>query len=116
MRVQPSLWSSTKEADVAEPYVTPNQRARGHGRELITEAIRAARQRYATFTVLITSKTIDAPTGSTPRPGSAPRDGAVRSRLPTNEICSPGRVTHFAAHGRTASRNGRVAAGLVRMT
>jgi len=56
MRVQPSLWSSTKEADVAEPYVTPNQRARGHGRELITEAIRAARQRYATFTVLITSK------------------------------------------------------------
>jgi hypothetical protein len=31
MRVQPSLWSNSKEADVAEPYVTPSQRGRGTG-------------------------------------------------------------------------------------
>ena len=34
MRVQPSLWSNTQEAYLAELYVTPNQRGRGYGREL----------------------------------------------------------------------------------
>lgn len=56
MRVQPSLWSNTKEADHAEPYVTPSQRGPGHGPELITKAIRAARQRSVTYAFLIPSK------------------------------------------------------------
>jgi ribosomal protein S18 acetylase RimI-like enzyme len=79
---------------------------------LITEAIRAARQRNVTYAVLITSKDDQ----RAPRLYAAaglPRteDRAVRSRLPTNEIRSPGRVTHFSAYGRTASRDGRVADG-----
>lgn len=56
MRVQPSLWSDAQEAYVAELYVTPTQRGRGYGRELITEAMRAARERNATYAFLITSE------------------------------------------------------------
>jgi len=56
MRVQPSLWSNTQEAYLAELYVTPNQRGRGYGRELITEAMRAARERNAAYAFLITSE------------------------------------------------------------
>jgi ribosomal protein S18 acetylase RimI-like enzyme len=59
MRVQPSLWSNTQEAYLAELYVTPNQRGRGYGRELITEAMRAARERNATYAFLITSEDDD---------------------------------------------------------
>ena len=56
MRVQPSLWSNTQEVYLAELYVTPNERGRGYGRELITEALRAARERNATYAFLITSE------------------------------------------------------------
>lgn len=56
MRVQPSLWSNAHECYLAELYVTPNHRGRGYGRELITEAMRAARERNATYAFLITSE------------------------------------------------------------
>ena len=56
MRLQPSLWSDAQEAYLAELYVTPNQRGKGYGRELITEAMRAARERSATYAYLITSE------------------------------------------------------------
>ncbi len=56
MRVQPSLWSNAQEAYLAELYVTPTQRGHGYGRELITEAMRSARERNATYAFLITSE------------------------------------------------------------
>jgi ribosomal protein S18 acetylase RimI-like enzyme len=56
MRMQPSLWSSAQEAYLADLYLIPSQRGRGYGRELITEAMRAARERNATYAFLITSE------------------------------------------------------------
>ena len=56
MRVQPSLWSQAYEAYLAELYVVPNRRGQGFGRELITEAIRVARERGADYAFLITSE------------------------------------------------------------
>ena len=56
MRVQPSLWSEAHEAYLAELYVVPDRRGQGFGRELITEAIRVARQRGADYAFLITSE------------------------------------------------------------
>ena len=56
MRVQPSLWSEAHEAYLAELYVVPNRRGQGYGRELITEAIRVARERGADYAFLVTSE------------------------------------------------------------
>ena len=56
MRVQPSIWSRAYEAYLAELYVVPRQRGRGHGRELITEAMRVARERGADYAFLVTSE------------------------------------------------------------
>jgi ribosomal protein S18 acetylase RimI-like enzyme len=56
MRLQPSVWSRAKEAYLAELYVVPTQRGRGHGRELITEAMRVARERGADYAIVITSE------------------------------------------------------------
>ena len=56
MRVQPSLWSQAHEAYLAELYVVPSRRGQGYGRELITEAIRVARERGADYAFLITSE------------------------------------------------------------
>jgi len=56
MRVQPSLWSQAQEVYLAELYVVPNRRGRGHGRELITEAIRVARERGADYALVVTSE------------------------------------------------------------
>ncbi len=56
MRVQPSLWSEASEAYLAELYVVPDRRGQGFGRELITEAIRVARDRGADYVFLITSE------------------------------------------------------------
>jgi ribosomal protein S18 acetylase RimI-like enzyme len=56
MRVQPSVWSATQEAYLAELYVVPSQRGQGYGRELITEVIRAARERGADYAFVITSE------------------------------------------------------------
>lgn len=56
MRLQPSLWSLAREAYLAELYVVPGRRGQGHGRELITEAVRVARDRGADYAFVITSE------------------------------------------------------------
>jgi ribosomal protein S18 acetylase RimI-like enzyme len=56
MRVQPSVWSAAQEAYLAELYVVPGSRGQGHGRELITEAVRTARERGADYAFVITSE------------------------------------------------------------
>jgi ribosomal protein S18 acetylase RimI-like enzyme len=56
MRVQPSLWSQAQEAYLAELYVVPSRRGQGHGRDLITEAIRVARERGADYALVVTSE------------------------------------------------------------
>lgn len=56
MRVQPSVWSSAQEAYLAELYVVPSQRGRGFGRELITEALRVAREQGADYVLVVTTE------------------------------------------------------------
>jgi ribosomal protein S18 acetylase RimI-like enzyme len=56
MRVQPSVWSRAQEAYLAELYVVPSWRGLGYGRELITEAMRVARERGADYAFLVTSE------------------------------------------------------------
>ncbi len=56
MRLQPSLWSGAQEAYLAELYVVPSRRGQGYGRELITEAMRVARERGADYAFLVTSE------------------------------------------------------------
>jgi ribosomal protein S18 acetylase RimI-like enzyme len=56
MRLQPSLWSRAMEAYLAELYVVPDRRGQGYGRELITEALRVARERGADYVFLVTSE------------------------------------------------------------
>lgn len=56
LRLQPSLWSTGQEAYLAELYVVPARRGQGHGRELITEALRVARERGADYAFLVTSE------------------------------------------------------------
>ena len=56
MRLQPSVWSTAQEAYLAELYVVPSRRGQGYGRELITEAMRVARDRGADYAFLVTSE------------------------------------------------------------
>ena len=56
MRVQPSVWSAASEAYLAELYVVPDRRGQGYGRELITQALRTARERGADYIFLVTSE------------------------------------------------------------
>lgn len=56
IRMQPSVWSRAQEAYLAELYVVPSRRGQGYGRELITEAIRVARERGADYAFLVTSE------------------------------------------------------------
>lgn len=56
LRVQPSVWSRAQEAYLAELYVIPSQRGKGHGRGLITGSMRAARDRGADYAFLVTSE------------------------------------------------------------
>ena len=54
MRVQPSVWSRAQEAYLAELYVVPSQRGRVRP-ELITEAMRVAREQGADYAFVVTS-------------------------------------------------------------
>ncbi len=56
MRVHPSLWSTAQEAYLAELYVTPSRRGIGYGRQLLTEAMRVAREREVIYAFLITTE------------------------------------------------------------
>jgi ribosomal protein S18 acetylase RimI-like enzyme len=56
LRLQPSVWSRAQEAYVAELYVVPQRRGQGHGRQLITDAVRVARERGADYAFLVTSE------------------------------------------------------------
>ena len=56
MRIQPSVWSRAQEAYLAELYVVPSQRGRGYGRELITQAMRVAREQGADYAFVVTSE------------------------------------------------------------
>jgi ribosomal protein S18 acetylase RimI-like enzyme len=56
MRVHPSLWGASNEAYLAELYVVPEYRGHGYGRELITHALRDARERDVTYAFLVTSE------------------------------------------------------------
>jgi ribosomal protein S18 acetylase RimI-like enzyme len=56
LRLAPSLWSDGQEAYLAELYVVPDRRGHGFGRELITEAMQAAREHGADYAFLITSE------------------------------------------------------------
>jgi ribosomal protein S18 acetylase RimI-like enzyme len=50
------LWSEAHEAYLAELYVVPSRRGQGFGRQLITEAMRGARERGADYAFLVTSE------------------------------------------------------------
>jgi ribosomal protein S18 acetylase RimI-like enzyme len=56
MRVQPSVWSRASEAYLAELYVVPGRRGQGHGRDLITQAMRVARDKGADYAFVVTSE------------------------------------------------------------
>ena len=56
MRVLPSVWSNAQEVYLAELYVVPSRRGQGYGRELITEAMRVARELGADYAFLVTSE------------------------------------------------------------
>ena len=56
MRVQPSIIGLANEVYLAELYVVPDRRGQGHGRALITEAMRVARDQGADYAFLITSE------------------------------------------------------------
>jgi ribosomal protein S18 acetylase RimI-like enzyme len=56
LRLQPSVWSAAQEAYLAELYVVPGRRGQGYGRELITAALQAARERGADYAFLVTSE------------------------------------------------------------
>lgn len=56
MRVQPSVWSRAQEVYLAELYVVPRHRGLGYGRELLTDAMRVARERGADYAFVVTSE------------------------------------------------------------
>jgi ribosomal protein S18 acetylase RimI-like enzyme len=56
MRVQRSVWTPSHEVYLAELYVVPGRRGQGYGRELITEAMRVAREQGADYAFVITSE------------------------------------------------------------
>ncbi len=56
LRVHPSVLSRSQEAYLAELYVVPGERGRGYGRELVTEALRSAREQGADYAFLVTSE------------------------------------------------------------
>ncbi len=55
LRVQPSVWSRAHEAYLAELYVVPSRRGRGHGRELLDAFLRVAGEQGAEYALVVTS-------------------------------------------------------------
>jgi ribosomal protein S18 acetylase RimI-like enzyme len=49
MRFRPSLWAAADECYLAELYIRPQLRGQGLGRQLLTEAMRYAYERGATY-------------------------------------------------------------------
>lgn len=60
MRLRPSLWEDAAEAYLAELYVVPGLRGRGHGRALLTAAMAHAHERGATYMDLTTTSADEA--------------------------------------------------------
>ncbi len=56
IRVQPSVWSTAREAYLAELYVVASRRGLGYGRELIGEVLGLARERGADYAFVITTE------------------------------------------------------------
>ena len=56
LRLQPSVWSTAAEAYLAELYVVPARRGRGHGRALLAEVVRIARAEGADYAFVVTSE------------------------------------------------------------
>jgi ribosomal protein S18 acetylase RimI-like enzyme len=56
MRLAPSVWSRGQEAYLAELYVVPDRRGQGHGRELMAEFLRTAREGGADYALVVTSE------------------------------------------------------------
>ncbi|HET6562523.1 MAG TPA: GNAT family N-acetyltransferase [Marmoricola sp.] len=56
VRVQPSVWSRSHEAYLAELYVVPGRRGQGYGRELIGQVLATAREHGADYAFLVTSE------------------------------------------------------------
>jgi ribosomal protein S18 acetylase RimI-like enzyme len=56
MRVQPAIVGLAQEMYLAELYVVPGRRGQGYGRELMTEAMRVAREQGADYAFVITSE------------------------------------------------------------
>jgi ribosomal protein S18 acetylase RimI-like enzyme len=54
-RYRPSLWDAAEECYLAELYVVPARRGRGHGRMLLTAAMRRAAARGASYMDLTTT-------------------------------------------------------------
>jgi ribosomal protein S18 acetylase RimI-like enzyme len=50
------VWSAAHEAYLAELYVASHRRGQGHGRELITEFVRVAREQGADYAFVITTE------------------------------------------------------------
>ncbi|MDT9592919.1 GNAT family N-acetyltransferase [Nocardioides zeae] len=60
LRLRPSLWEDALEAYLAELYVVPALRGRGHGRVLLRAAMDAVHARGATYLDLTTTNTDEA--------------------------------------------------------
>jgi ribosomal protein S18 acetylase RimI-like enzyme len=104
LRIQPSVWSQAQEVYLAELYVVASQRGRGHGRELINEVMRVARDQGADYALVVTSGTTTVPAASTRRPDSAaPKAMAAPSCWPTNANCDPGRRPSVRGSAMTRS-------------
>jgi ribosomal protein S18 acetylase RimI-like enzyme len=57
LRLRPALWSTSLECYLAELYVVPPDRGRGHGRALMEAALELARERGADYMDLGTAET-----------------------------------------------------------
>ncbi|MDF9716712.1 GNAT family N-acetyltransferase [Nocardioides sp. ChNu-153] len=60
LRLRPSLWEDADEAYLAELYVVPSLRGRGHGRVLLRAAMAHAHERGATYLDLTTTSADEA--------------------------------------------------------